>query len=236
MTNFPAALREKLNPDGSYQPYAGNTIICHIDPKSAAFAALQEVHGELSQRSFRPKLSLLPIASYHMTVFGGANDKHRRAGSWPDGMAFDVPIAACDAELQKRLETFDLGCDVPFRLRVSPEGVRTQEMALRLELQPHDDAENKKLRDLRDRLSKVLGICVPGHDDYGFHVSLAYVIGALTPEELAKYQSSYAEWRDKIARYSPTIEFGRPEFCTFKDMRRYERKLYLNGYKLTICK
>ena len=73
----------------------------------------------------------------------------------------------------------------------------------------------------------MLGILVPGHDTYGFHISLAYVIGVFTPAELEDYRASYAAWRDMIAAHAPVIELGRPEFCTFKDMRWFNRKLYL---------
>jgi hypothetical protein len=225
----PPALLEKLNPDGTYQPYAGNTIICHIAPESAAFAALTDVHAQLSQRSFSAKLSRLPTSSYHMTLFGGANDKHRRPGNWPEGVAFDTPIADCHKELARRLDGFDLECDLPFRMKVSAEGVREKEMALRLELEPVDEAENQKLRRLRDRLSVLLGIKVPGHETYGFHISLAYVIDWLNPDELKDYRSSYAEWRDMVALHSPVIELGRPEFCTFKNMLRFDRQFYLGA-------
>ncbi len=225
--DIPPALREKFNPDGTPQPFAGNTIICHIDPASELFAALLEVHGQLGKRSFSQNLSLLPVPSYHMTVFGGANDKHRRPGAWPEGIAFDATMAECHAEIQRRLEGFALGYDMPLRMVMSPGEVKDMDQTLRLELEPLDEAENRKLRSLRDRLSETIGIRVPGHETYGFHISLAYLIGSLTAAESEDYKRSYAEWRDIIALRSPVIELGRPEFCLFKDMMRFERQFYL---------
>ena len=89
----PPALLEKFGADGTAREFAGNTVICHIDRRGDLLSTLREVQALSSHMSFGRKIALLPPASYHMTVFGGANDKHRRIpGAWPEGMRASLPM------------------------------------------------------------------------------------------------------------------------------------------------
>src|SRR3546814_10770713 len=45
--------------------------------------ALLDIYREAPAHPFVRKITLLPPSSYHMTIFGGANDKPRERKSWP---------------------------------------------------------------------------------------------------------------------------------------------------------
>lgn len=61
----------KFTPEGEVLPFPGNTVICHIDPKSDVHAALCEMQDEVQHSDFGAIFTYLPQASLHMTVFQG---------------------------------------------------------------------------------------------------------------------------------------------------------------------
>jgi hypothetical protein len=227
---FPPDIGRKFHPDGRVQRFDGNTIICHLDqqgPNSTLFDSLLDIYRDAPAHRFMDKVTLLPPSSYHMTVFGGANDPDRRPGVWPADLPLDLPMAECDRILGERLRAFRLECDLPFRMKVDLSEPGPQERPLTLRLLPYDDAENAKLRRLRDRLAQTLAIRSPTHDAYRFHVTLAYLIRWLTPDEQAAFRDTLMAWQQVVAAACPVIELGAPEYCTLKDMFAFSRQFYL---------
>lgn len=227
----PPDVGRKFFADGRVKPFLGNTIVCHLPQQGAGaepFNALLDVYREMPQYSFVRKLTLLPPSSYHMTVFGAANDQDRRVPLWPADLPLDLPMAECNRLLGERLRRFQLGEDAPpYRMRVEPSEPPASEAPITLRLVPIDETENVRLRRLRDRLSKCLAIRAPSHDTYRFHVTLAYLIRWLTLEEHREFRGALEHWRETVARRCPVIELGAPEYCTLKDMFAFERQFYL---------
>lgn len=227
---YPPDVGGKFDPDGRPHPFAGNTIVCHLDQqgeRSAAFDALLDLYREAPALPFARKVGWLPPSSYHVTIFGGANDRPRLKTTWPADLPLDLPMAECDRLLGERLRDFKLDCALPIRLKVDLDQVQDPARPLTLLLLPVDAAEEAKLRGLRDRLSRRLAIRSPSHDAYRFHVSLGYPIAWFTDAEKAAFATVWRRWAHAVAARSPVIELGAPEYCLFDDMFAFHRQFYL---------
>ncbi|MDE8650708.1 DUF1868 domain-containing protein [Novosphingobium album (ex Liu et al. 2023)] len=227
---YPPDVGRKFYPDGRVHPFAGSTIICHLPQQgehAACFNSILDIFREAPRHRFMRKVAMLPPSSYHMTVFGVANDQSRKRESWPADLPLDMPLEAVNRALVERLRSFELGNILPIRMRVSPQQSPENGRTLVFHLQPFDDAESAKLRRLRDRLANVLKIQSPGHDSYEFHISFGYPISWFDATEEREVKRIWPEWANRIASRSPEIAFAAPEYCTFDDMFAFHRQLYL---------
>lgn len=225
-----AEVGRKFRADGRVGAFHGNTIVCHVPQQgedAACFNALLDIYRDLPAQPFAASITALPPSSYHMTLFDGANETARVAGLWPPGLPLDSSIEECHREVGRRLEGFALDTQLPIRMRVDREGVGMGGNALAIPLLPVDDAENARLRHLRDRLSAATGIRSPRHDQYRFHISLAYVLWELSATEAQAVREAMRDWMAMVAAASPVILLDAPEFCTFKDMFAFNRVRYL---------
>jgi len=230
-SNDPPNVGFKFARDGHVLPLPGNTIICHLPQQgegAACFNALLDIYRQAPAHDFMRKVTLLPPSSYHMTVFGAATGDDRCAGLWPEDLAPDAPAEACNQLITAKLQNFKLNCALPLRMRVNLEPVPNDHHPLRIRLLPLDAAENKKLRDLRDRLSDTLGIRSEKHDDYEFHITLGYLIRWLSKEENETFRNELRRWREMVATRCPVIALGPPEFCAFEDMFAFQRRFFLS--------
>jgi hypothetical protein len=228
---YPPDVFSKFHPDGRPYRFAGNTIVCHLDQqgeRSAAFDAFLDIYREVPTLPFARKVGWLPPSSYHTTIFGGANDRPRVKTSWPADLPLDLPMADCNRLLGERLKGLSLDCALPIRLKVDLDQVPDPAKPLTLLLLPVDAAEDAKLRDLRNRISRVLAIRSPNHDAYRFHVSLGYPLAWFTDAEASAFQTAWRRWTHAVAAKSPVIELGAPEYCLFDDMFAFHRQFYLH--------
>ncbi|MDF0490168.1 DUF1868 domain-containing protein [Sphingomonas sp. H39-1-10] len=221
----------KFSSDGRVLPFLGNTIICHLPQQgegSEAFDALLDIYRELPGDAWTRKLTATPPSSYHMTVFGGADDRDRRYPVWPAGLPLDVPIEDCNRILGERLKSFRLGEDAPpYRMRVNLAEPPANESPLNIRLLSADEDTEQRLRRLRDRLAVTLGIHDSGHDSYRFHVTLGYLVADLSTEEHAAYRRSLTRWKQLLAQRVPVITLGAPEYCVLRDMFAFKRQFFL---------
>jgi len=221
-SSLPPGTRDKFNPDGSVLPFAGNTVISHLPAQCGLRDATVALHDALLASSIRSRFAVLPTDSYHMTVFGGANDKDRTPASWPRDLGLDMPIEECTRILNQRLATFDLSRPMPIRMKIDQTATIRYKGACSLRVAPVDDQENDAIRSLRDRLSDVFHLRATDHATYEFHITIAYQLGDLDPTQERDYRSLISRYAEKIAAAAPTIELGLPEFCSFRDMFRYD--------------
>ncbi|NYF78166.1 DUF1868 domain-containing protein [Granulicella arctica] len=212
----------KFNPDGSVRPFAGNTVICHLPAQSVMRDRAVELHDALAGSSFRPKLGLLPPDSFHMTVFSGANDQDRKVTGWPSDVPLTASIEECNRIVGDRMNRFHVGCEMPLRMILNQPRTIAYDRACTLRMMPADDTENRKIRALRDRLGEVYHFRSKDHDRYEFHITLAYQMKPFSTEEQALYTSILRTHIPRIAASVPVLELGLPEFCTFKDMYRFD--------------
>lgn len=230
-TTLLAEAGRKFSLAGRVLPFAGNTIICHVPQQgehSEAFDALLDIFRAMPGESWMRKVAALPPSSYHMTVFGGADDKDRRYPLWPADMPLDLPMATCNEILARRLRAFRLGPDVPpYRMRVDTGDPSSAEAPLTIRLKSADQDTEGRLRRLRDRLSVATGIRDPGHDRFHFHVTLGYQVAELSTQEAEDFRTTLTRWKSDIAARAPVIELGAPEFCLLADMFAFKRQFYL---------
>jgi hypothetical protein len=229
-TSFTSEVGRKFYPDGRVHPFRGNTIVCHVDqqgPNSALFEVLLDIYRQLPALGFANKISALPPSSYHMTIFGGANHPERKPGLWPASIPLDTPIEECTRILGERIEKAKLGPIAPIKMRVDLSEPVERETPFTIRLLPLDEAENRRLRALRDKLSEILEIRSPSHDSYRFHVTLAYLIRTLDPAEHREFRAAYRAQHAEVAKRCPVIEFGQPEYCSLEDMFHFKRLFYI---------
>ncbi|RUM07810.1 DUF1868 domain-containing protein [Rhizobium chutanense] len=218
---FPTGVHTKFNVDGSVRAFPGNTIICHLAPTSRLYASLLRLYGVLERSDLCKLYSLLPPSSWHMTVFEGVCDQVRRPGFWPADLGLDAPLAECDALFAEKLSAFDLGSAPSYRLRIAGWQPLVNGIALRL---APESGEEACLRRVRDRLSDLLQLRHPGHEDYVFHISIAYLIRHPDEEQRAALSALLFEL---LSGLPDEFELGAPEFCRFADMFAFQRQFFL---------
>lgn len=220
----------KFFPDGRVHPFAGNTVVCHLDqqgPRSLPFDAMLDIYREIPGKSYADKLSLLPPSSYHVTLFGGATDANREPGQWPRGVLPTASIAECNRIVGERLREARITPLSKIRMTVDPTDSGYDENTLRMPLVPYDEGEAAKLGIFRDTLAEVVGVRSPNHENYQFHVTIGYLIRPFDRHELRDALADMAKWKDRMASTSPIIELGRPEYCIFDDMFAFKRQFFL---------
>jgi hypothetical protein len=228
---YPRDVGRKFFADGRPRPFAGNTIISHLPQQGrgyGTFDAFLDIYRDLPVMGFARKISALPCSSYHMTVFGGANDQDRERGPWPGDVPIDTPIVRCNTVMAEHLAGFTLDCELPLRMRVDTD-FPGETSPITVPLQPLDAREAGKLRRIRDKLADILHIRTADHDSYRYHVTIAYQVAWFTADEKREYAAAFQSWRSRLARACPVIELGAPEFCTFRDMFAFERKFLLGA-------
>jgi hypothetical protein len=227
--NIPTAdTKLKFNPDGSRRPFAGNTVICHLQPQGATRDAVERIATDLKRSSLMRKISLLPPTSYHMTVYPGVNDQGRDITGWPSYVAKDATIEECSRVVGERMRQFHLECQLPLRMKVDEVKTIANPRASTLRMVGANADEERKVRSIRDRLVDVFGFRDNKHDEYGFHITLAYQLQRFTPAEQAEYHAIMAKNVPLIATSAPVFEFANPEFCTFPDMFRFDIQCLLS--------
>lgn len=221
---YPSGVGKKFNIDGTVRDFPGNTIICHLDEGADLNSALMQLHSDLQASQLAPLYSLLPPPSWHMTVFEGVLDAMRGPEHWPSDLPNSVPLDECDRFFAEKLRTFDTQLDRPLTLDIV--GWRPLVDGIGLHLVPAGSSEETVLRDLRNRLADLLRMRHTGHDDYAFHLSIAYLI---RHPDRSQLNALSALLESSLRSFPKQVSFGAPEFCRFEDMFEFKRKFYLNS-------
>lgn len=217
---------EKYDDDGKALSFPGNTILCHLNQPGPTHTTLAEIAAALRAKVGNKNITWTPPSSYHMTVFDGALDSRRRPGDWPHQLPLDASLDECNHYVGERLKQFDIGMDLPIRM-VADEALATR-TNMQFPLRPINDAENKRLRNLRDRLTEATGIRHPNHDSYGFHSTFGYYIRQFeTVAEERRYQGLWLDAIRELRRRVPVIELGAPEYCLFDTMDEFKMQFLL---------
>lgn len=209
----PFYLGRRFDAAGNFLFEPGNTVVSHVVPGSATEAALTRVRERLGALPFADCFAWTPVESWHMTVFQGTIEGRRAAGFWPEGMVLDAPVEETTRVLDARLEGFAPAAPFSVKLvEVTPLGLVVAGAT------PEDE---RGLRALRDRLAEAFGYRHPDHDDYTFHVTLAYVKEWLPAGAEATYLPALDAIGRDFAAEIPVLELAPPAFCTFRDMNLF---------------
>lgn len=215
----PRRLNIRYDAEGRFLHEPGNTIVCHVVAGSKTASALERIRKGLMALPYGDRFAYTPPASYHMTVFQGTIDTRREPVFWPEGVPLDMPIDETTQLLLSRLADFPPA--PPFRMRireVTPLGVTVTGAT------GEDEAA---IRSFRDALAVPFGYRHPDHNDYTFHITLAYLKAWLPPSAESIYLQALAELTDSFAAEVDVIELGLPAFCEFTDMTEFRPLLFL---------
>jgi len=217
----PEAVGLKFDSTGQPLPTPGNTMICHVDPTSDAFAALADAQRRFMQGPLASAYTFLPPASFHMTIIEGVIEYGRSADRWPAHLPHDCDVETVTEDFAKRLHGVAL--DQSFQAR--PQSIYG---GFSVRMEGADGAAEGNLRATRDRLRDATGLSRIDHDAYQFHITLAYLLRWLTEAEAETVLDLSQEVGEELVRRMPHIDLGPVEFCRFQTMHHFERVLWLN--------
>ena len=188
--------------------------------------ALLDVHRRLLRSGMTHRIALLPPASYHMTIFNGISYPNRHI-DFPTDIARDASEKACNDRFLEKLKGFDLGCDLPLRMRALP--AEAQINLYNILFEPADAIEHQKLRSLRDRLAAALNYRLDDHETYRFHITLNYFFSTMDPREEADFAELHQDIAGGFIARTPVVELQKPEYVLFDDMYEFRRQLFLEN-------
>jgi hypothetical protein len=203
---------EKFLMGGQVRPYPGVTIICFAPLASTIYKAGVLVQDQLQQQPYGSKFVLLPPSSFHMTVFSLILDQQRIPEYWTSHLSLDTPLETVDTFLIEQV-----GRVVPPKnLRLCTTYVGGQGLSFRLS--PADESTYEAIWDYRARVAAATGIRYPDHDSYQFHLTLAYNLVTLSPQESVMF----SDWRfslgEKLRGEIGIFDTGEPTLTFFDDM------------------
>jgi hypothetical protein len=222
---LPKDVGRKFNADGSVKTFLGNTFIGHIAQQGAGFEGFNtvlDVYREFPKHSFSNKVALLPPSSYHITVFGGANEVDRGTARWVKTTPTNMPISEITDQYLQAFKKMDGKYSVPFEFIVDEVPPARTEGTLKIPFKPANKSTEMRLRQLRDDLSELTGIREPDHDDYKFHLTLGYIYRFLSQEEAEKVSDLTKRYMERISRLEKKIQIHKIQFCQLQDMYAFE--------------
>lgn len=210
----PRHLGTRYDSTGRFLPEPGNTVVCHLVKGSATEQALHEARLRYQDMADAERLAFTPTASYHMTLFQGILEGRRQVPYWPGAVAADTSIAAMTAIFLDRLSGFAGG--PAFQVQV------TEAVPTGLVVEGVGAADRQAMAVWRDAFARCFGYRHPDHDNYRFHITMAYMLDWIDDAALPAWQGMLAEVHDDIAQRAPVLELRAPAFCSFADMNRFE--------------
>ena len=211
----PLGGKGKFTPDGAVQHWPGNTFVCHINRASTAYEVIRALQEEVKKSPFNRFFTFLPPPSFHMTVYQGLSPGMTPDTGWPRGIPTGQSRDEVTDILLKRLRQVSLPTD--YRIRVDRLFA-----GYSLKVSGADDREESALRHARVALRDATGITFADFDDYGFHITLAYLIDWLSDSTAQELLDFGAEIGRQFLGVIGTFDLGPVEFCNFDTMHHFE--------------
>jgi hypothetical protein len=147
-----------------------------------------------------------------MTVFSLICDQRRDPAEWSSHLAIDAPLVETDRFFIEALAP--LSAPPGFRMIMNFIGG----WGMSFVLSPADENTFFRLRTYRNQLSRASGVRYPDHDTYIFHMTLAYLLIMLTPDEAEHYLAWRTARGDALRDQIGVFETGAPLLTFFEDM------------------
>lgn len=208
---------QKFNEDGSVRAFPGNTCISKIVPEMPIYTGLVQLQERLKELDVDGKYGFLPPSSFHMTVIEGVCDQFRRPENWSSKLPPDMPLADVTEFVLERYKKLT----PPASMRMQVARTYFQGLLLVI-LKPADTETAQALKSFRDQFAAETGIRFKNHDDYTFHISLAYRLIEMTPEEEQPFVDLQEEAARKLQAAYPTFELRKPSLTTFQSMFQFD--------------
>lgn len=204
---------KKFYEDGTVRHYPGNTVVADIVPGCSAYDVMLQLRQMLIDRGLAQYFVLLPTDSYHMTLIRGLNDQVRTDAYWPASLSKDTPMTQADDYISTAIEK--AGLPGPVRMRFDRVNVSASCCTVRLV--PADEAQAQLLQQFRDRAAAAIGLRLPGHDNYRFHISLGYVRVVPEGTDAQKLEDLKAKM-DVLIAEQPEFTTTAPYMAYYDDM------------------
>lgn len=185
MINGLGNIGNKFNADGSIRFFPGNTILSFINHDSIAWKGFQVIRNMLLSCEASRCMTMLPDSSIHMTVIEGVCHDWRFPESWTKYLPIDCRLEETDLLFEKAFKTVKPLGNVNMRMDHVDLDYGSS-----IRLAPATEADVQELKRFRDDCSAALGVRLPNHDWYEFHVSICYFTKQPTlaeEEELLAY-------------------------------------------------
>ncbi len=215
LSQRPDAVETKFHRDGAVRRFPGVSIVAELRPDVPQHALLLEVQERARGASFGPKMSVLPPASFHMTVFDLLCAEVRRPENWSSELPLNAPLDEIDRWTKTRVDAVG---DWPGPSRMGFAEIGPLGVSLHVILDPADEVVVSTLAGFREAVSLATAIRHPNHDSYRFHISLAYRIAAFDERETADFEAFRAANSRLLARSFGTLTLPQPELTYFDDM------------------
>ncbi len=204
----------KFLPDGTARYFPGNTIISFVSEGSAEALLLARVVDQL-RSAIAEDFVLLPATSWHMTLFELLCDTVRDVDRWSSKLSLDASLESVDEFFAEHVPTVV----APAGLDMTCQGISADGTTLGLQLDPTDSVTADALRRYRTALSEVTGVRQPGHDNYGFHITLAYRLRR--PESGRQQHIDAAMSRANAEAEGARLRIPAPVLTYFSDMTHF---------------
>lgn len=213
---YGSSITKKYHEDGTVRTYPGNTVVAAVAPGSDAYEVMTHLRQMLIQANMENHVILLPVDSYHMTVLRGLNDQVRKDSNWPSALPKDAPMETVDDYVPSAVARVGL----PGPARMKFHRVHFSDNCMVVHLKPADEEQERILRTFRDLAAQELGLKLPGHSDYKFHISLGYTW--VIPEgEAAERMEKLISHMDTYIADQPPFTTGAPYMAYFRDMLEF---------------
>lgn len=203
--------------DGRARRYPGNTVVADVIPGCPAYDIMVKFRRMVEGSPLKDHYILMPEDSYHMTVIRGLNDQVRSDDFWPKGLKKDLPMETVDDYVTAAIAR----AAIPEGVKMRFDSSRFGPTCILIRLVPADEEARNALLSFRDRAAREIGHRLPGHDDYKFHITLAYTrIVPTTEEELAQKEALQAAM-DEMMREGIEFVTTKPYMAYYDDMLRF---------------
>lgn len=210
---YGSQIGKKFHADGTAARYPGNTVVSDATPETRAYQVMSECLKMLESAGLSELFIPLPEDSYHMTVIRGVNDLVRQAAYWPDALPADAPMSAADDYMTAAISR--VANPGVMRMRFGEAKINAEDF--RISMLPADEEQEKLLRAYRDQVADAVGLRLPGHDGYTFHITLAYT-WQLPDEKQSQEIGALKARIDALLAAQPVVELHPPHVAYYRDM------------------
>ena len=206
----------KFNNKGDPLFFPGCTIIYKINLNSELSKEINKIQSEFKLVNPNDAYTYLPVDSFHMTLFDCCNSNTFDTPFWPKNIPIIENYSKIAFELKNRIKNFKFPENLNLKLKSFFGGY-----CITLEGSTNED--EIIIRKCRDDLSQLLGIKFNNHENYVFHITLAYILRTLTGNEINKLTRFSMKKEHEFQKKFPLITLNDPILCTFENMFEFKK-------------
>ena len=202
----------KFNSDGTVRRFRGNTVVSFVAPDSPLGRCARRAREVIETSEAAPRLTVLPPASYHVTVIRLVCDEDREPAKWSSNLDLHCPLQGVDEFMAEAMASIKppAAIDMQYRAMSAHDVVA-------IELEPASPAAGASLNSYRDAVAEATGVRHADHHDYVFHLSLAYRVSSLSSTESLQLAAALEAAHSQLVGEGPFI-LPAPVLTFFDDM------------------